>query len=446
MKYRRWFAVLAVSLAVAYLVKEIIINLVILAVILEPPQVFEKDFVQDWLSARAILDGLNPYISTNDLAARYIGSFRIFPHPTPHPPTLLIAVAPLGLFDYQTAAIAWMIIEVVCLLGTARILAGRWSYALALFCVFLAWKPVMEELMRGQLMALILLLLAAAWRALRSDRDISGGAFLGLAIAFKLIAWPLLVFLALKRRWRACASCLSVVAGCHLVAAAVCGFGCVINYYSKVGAGVLPFYRGYLTNFSLHALAWRMFDGAGSTAFKVTSAPPLIHAPTVAEAVSAIAPLALVLVALALALRARDLDAGFSVVICACVIASPIAWLMYALLLVIPAAILFLKLQATGFPIRKTAFASIFFVGLWLMHYPEQVIQPAYAIKHSPPGGPYSVSFPIAMLSFAPLVITFALMALVIYVSPRKSITGRSPDQSLDPTTQGNVQNALHGF
>jgi hypothetical protein len=39
-----------------------------------PPDVYSKDFLQEYLIARAVRNGVNPYLNLSDLAARYMGS------------------------------------------------------------------------------------------------------------------------------------------------------------------------------------------------------------------------------------------------------------------------------------------------------------------------------------------------------------------------------------
>ncbi len=53
------------------------------------PHVYRKDFLQEYLLARAIAEGVDPYLPIPMLADRFLGQLPVplFPHPTPHPPT-----------------------------------------------------------------------------------------------------------------------------------------------------------------------------------------------------------------------------------------------------------------------------------------------------------------------------------------------------------------------
>jgi hypothetical protein len=71
------------------------------------------------------------------------------------------------------------------------------------FAVSLLWLPNYSVVQTGNVVIILALLGAAAWRW--RDRAFISGTAIGLAIALKLIAAPLLLFFVLTRRWRASA-------------------------------------------------------------------------------------------------------------------------------------------------------------------------------------------------------------------------------------------------
>ncbi len=94
---------------------------------LRAPDVYRKDLLQDYLAARAILDGSDPYVSMGALRARYLPKqdrALAFPHPTPHPPPALLLTLPLGLTAYPWAAVAWLVFG-YGLLGCSIVLVVR---------------------------------------------------------------------------------------------------------------------------------------------------------------------------------------------------------------------------------------------------------------------------------------------------------------------------------
>jgi len=77
-----------------------------------------------------------------------------------------------------------------------------------LYLIALAWPATVNSVQTGNITVLVLVLIAAAWHD--RDRGARAGLWAGLAIAVKLFAWPLLVWLAATRRWRALALALAV--------------------------------------------------------------------------------------------------------------------------------------------------------------------------------------------------------------------------------------------
>jgi hypothetical protein len=120
----------------------------------------ERDFVQEYLLARAILDRVDPYQPIQTLAARYSESSGFFEKtdPTPHPPTVGLLALPLGLVSYPVAARAWFGFELVCLVGAVAILVRVTGLPMPLRTVpflavaLIAWPPVTLEIRLGQLM------------------------------------------------------------------------------------------------------------------------------------------------------------------------------------------------------------------------------------------------------------------------------------------------------
>ena len=95
---------------------------------LRPQYVYGKDFIQEYLLARAIRAGMNPYLPQRELAEAFGLELTdpTFPHPTPHPPGLALLSWPLAWFDYSLAAAAWMALELCCLvLGVGLLIEGR---------------------------------------------------------------------------------------------------------------------------------------------------------------------------------------------------------------------------------------------------------------------------------------------------------------------------------
>ena len=89
------------------------------------PLSFQKDFLQLFVLAHALVEGVPPYQHMEVLIRQYIGvTSHLFPHPTPHPLTQGLLFVVVGLMDYQTAMTGWFALEVVGFV-TAVVLTAR---------------------------------------------------------------------------------------------------------------------------------------------------------------------------------------------------------------------------------------------------------------------------------------------------------------------------------
>jgi hypothetical protein len=134
----------------------------------------------------------------------------------PYPPSYVLITAPLSLLPTPAARVAWGMAQALALFAAWR-LARRWArehwpavLAHAPVAFAIALLLTSRFLLRdtagggGNLMLLVL----AAWGldfALRG-RDAAGGALLALSLVLKPNLAPLLLFLAMRKRWKPLAS------------------------------------------------------------------------------------------------------------------------------------------------------------------------------------------------------------------------------------------------
>lgn len=311
------------------------------------PQV--RDFTQDWLLAKAIAAGVDPNLNMVIIAQRLelAGSWPVLlDHATPHPPTLGLLLLPFALLDYLPAALLWLGISLAAL-GISLVLLGRLAGVtlrlapvIALSLALICWGPVDMDLRIGQTSILLLALLSAMFLALRAGRDLPAGLLLGLTLLIKPFVWPLALLLFLHRKWRPVLACLLVVAAGYGLAALVIGPGALVRYFTETGPGVASYYRNHWLSISLSSLAWRLFEGTWPIAWVAGQRvmyPPLVAAPSAARLLS----LALPVLALAAGLwrvRRLPLEVGLGALLPVCVLISPLAWLHYLVLCLIPLA------------------------------------------------------------------------------------------------------------
>ena len=101
-----------------------------------------------------MLDGVSPYPHPDDPSI-VTGS------PSVYPPLAILALVPLGRVDFEAAYVLWAIVLIAAVAGALRLVGLRdWRcYSLALLS-----PPVVYGVFYGNIMLLMLLPLALAWR------------------------------------------------------------------------------------------------------------------------------------------------------------------------------------------------------------------------------------------------------------------------------------------
>lgn len=330
----------------------------------QPDAVRVKDFIQPYLMSRAILEGINPYTPLPDLTWSYlrIEQSNPLPHATPHTPIAGLFCVPLGLLEYRTAALIWGALEIACL-ATCILMVGRaWKLGLErrvilILALLMAWPPVIEEIRWGQFGAILLLLATCALIALRQDSVLRAGLALGLMLALKLFAWPILLYLAMRRRWRAVAAAIVVTLAANLLAAIILGWGVVTDYYLRIGPEVAAFHRRNPLNIS----AWTWMP----------------------DPISIAAPAIMLIGGLWLAMR-MDSEAAFCLLLIVSLFVSPVMWLHYATIALLPFAVVAARLRTAGWLRRETAvmIGAAFALAAW--QSPIGAFAPALVVRFAP--------------------------------------------------------------
>ncbi len=270
-----------------------------------------------WEPARALLDG-NPIYPAPTRDAVVVGN------PAVYPPLFILASVPLALVPATAAAWLWMGALVLIVVASMWVLGVRdWR------CHVLAVTSpvVVHGLYFGNLTILLLLPLALAWRY--RDRAWIAGTAIGVVVAGKLFVWPLVVWLLLTRRFRAAAWAVGSAVVLVLGAWALIGFEGLRDYPTLLRV-VQDVYA--VRSISLSTVAGVL--GASTS---------------VAVAVAEIAGLVCIGIAAWLVRRADGDRRAFSVIVAACILASPIVWPNYAALLFVPIAVTWPRLGPVWF-------------------------------------------------------------------------------------------------
>jgi hypothetical protein len=170
---------------------------------------------------------------------------------------------PFAHLSYQTAYLAWAVVNLALVASAAIIvrarIAGleeipRWVYYPAYF----AFCPLAYGLALGQDLGLVVLLFALITVSLVGQRDFRAGCMLGLALIKFHLVLPFLFVLLLKRRLRALAGFVSVGILLAVLSAAIVGVRGLLEYplylfrlnqvpaAAAIFPGMMPNLRGLL--------------------------------------------------------------------------------------------------------------------------------------------------------------------------------------------------------
>ena len=265
------------------------------------------DFVIFRDAGQAVLDGASPYPAAD---AAVLAENDKFVYPAP----VALAFVPFALLPLGLAKAVFLILSLAAVLLALRLFGVRdyRCYAAALLA-----SPTVFSLEVGALGPVLLLGAAVAWR-FRGRPLVAAGAVALTALA-KLLLWPLVVWLVATRRLREAAAAVFLAAAVTAAGWAVIGFEGLADYPALVRLlSEVQVWKAY----SPGALAWAFGASNGVvTALTVV----LLAAGTALVVVLA---------------RRRDGDrSAFVAAIGVALLASPILWHHYLVLLFAPIAL-----------------------------------------------------------------------------------------------------------
>ena len=202
------------------------------------------DFFRESVSARNGHERRPIYADQRQTARLYLDAAlnesRSYIFANAHPPTSLVLAAPLVKLDFSRVFFAWNLIPLAALAASPWIVQRQlritflpWSIAPVLSLLSLC-RPPWEHSRLGQLTSVLLLLLTGSRAAERASRTRPAGVPLGAASAIKLLPFFLLVYFALRRRWRVATARLLATAGLIAVTFIMLGFSACRSYFLTV--------------------------------------------------------------------------------------------------------------------------------------------------------------------------------------------------------------------
>lgn len=254
-----------------------------------------------WEPARDLFRGVSPYADPS--AASFVAE-------SVYPPLVFIVLSPLSALPFDLAFGAWQVLLFTAAAAVLVVLGVRdWRC----YAVWLTSLPVIAGIVFGNATIIVILLVAIAWRFRNRSWVIS--VALSAAIAIKLVAAPLVLWLLMTRRY--VAALLTIVVAPLLI----------LVPWLAIGSDGLVDYPRTLT---------RLAESHGQNGVLVHAfVRQLDFSRTTALAAAA----ACAFVCFAVAWRRRHDDtACFALSAFAALLLTPIAWIYYPGLLIVPLA------------------------------------------------------------------------------------------------------------
>jgi hypothetical protein len=226
-----------------------------------------------------------------------------------YPPFVAAVFVPFSLLPFPVAGALYTLLMVLATVATVRMLGVK---DFRCYVALLFWIPILQSIGFGTIEAFLGLALATAWVHRRSN--VVAPLALALAVAAKLFLWPLVFWLIATRRWRAALT--SVVATIALIGLPwlLLGFR-DFRWYPKALGLLLDHER---------AIGFSLRDVLGN-----------LNLGVVALAIQGIAVVSVFWLA-----RRDDGDRrSFSAAIVCALLLSPLVWIHYYALLVVPIAL-----------------------------------------------------------------------------------------------------------
>lgn len=257
-------------------------------------------------AAEAVLDGESPYPALDDPILEDQKGYV-------YPPQLAVALTPL----------APLPIDLVALVVTAGMLAMLWLTLRLLdvrdvrcYAAAVLWMPVASGVLLANVSIPLALVLAVTWRYRQRVR--APAVALGLAVAAKFLLWPMLVWTVATRRWRVTVSAVIVGVAVTFLAWAAIGFAGVGGYDD---------------------LLRRLSEIQSENSYSIVGMASTIgFGETVGQLATVVVGGSLLVACFALARRGDEFR-SFTCAVAATLALSPIVWLHYLVLLLVPLAI-----------------------------------------------------------------------------------------------------------
>lgn len=364
--------------------------------------------------AAAVLDGEAGNVYGASIGAAHV---RLLAAYYVHPPTAFLMLMPLVPFGYHAAVGIWLLLSIASLALLSHLLlsATGWiaggAARLALFAALLFWPPVVLNLELGQWSIFLATAIAAGHAAWERGQHRRGAAWFAAAVAFKLTPILLLPFVALRDR-RATAVLVATLAVAAALSLAAGQLDAWHQFFQHSAPNVAVWQAHPHNTLSLSGLLARLLIGG-------PFARPLALAPAWARALglageAVLAGIALWLTAARSGLPSDRLRDGccFALWNIVMIVANPLAWAHYAILLLLPMALILRAADLRAAEARTMrALVSVALIAFTIpVDTIDNLVRPLPAV----PAASFLISFPL-------------LGALLLFVAAGLGARARSP-------------------
>lgn len=262
-----------------------------------------------------------------------------------NPPFLTMLLLPLYYFNYANALKIWTISSIVLMFLSAWLVLRpfpQWHrYTIPILAAFAIYMPNSANLAYGQISSYLFILLAGAWLLGRQKKDILAGILIGIACSIKIFCGLFLVYFFCIKRFRLLYSALITGAVAFLSSFFIFGLDNYLRY--RVVFKSIDWYSANW-NVSFYGFFVRLFSHTEKNR-------PLIYIPhlTLTLTILCCIILCFYLISSWKKLGSFDFDLGFSLTIIAMLLLSPLGWIYYFGLLLIPYFVLFQQSHETRY-------------------------------------------------------------------------------------------------
>jgi len=279
---------------------------IIAASIFHGTHLFAVNFHREyWPAGHRVLHGISPYLTDK----AHVAAGEAFPYPA----AAGVLIAPFALIARNVGEVVWVLACMAAAAGTLRALEVEdWR----LYGLVFLWAPVVTAWQTANFSLFLCLGAALMWRW--RDRPALAGLAVALLVSIKPFVWPLGLWLIATRRYRATGWAVGLGAIINLVAWSVLGFHQISRYLTDASDVSGHFFRHSYTVVALamHAGISRPVASAIGVALAALAAGVCI-----------------------LWGRRGEQTRALTMCIALILLASPVQWMHYFVLVLVPFAL-----------------------------------------------------------------------------------------------------------